>query len=176
MKYKRQNKASAGTEGQKNTGYLDSLVIRAEQLASYVIRKNKPPHVTLERIANLAEKAMKHQLTRVHHRSRKLVMDNRGNRQEMHEKQRKKCLDRIWDAYQLVQERELMHKNAKGKDESWNNAKQDPVTKKYVSEPIYYYGDHFEYVMGDELHGNKAQGRTPIRDSNYNGEKKGEDE
>jgi len=30
--------------------------------------------------------------------------------------------------------------------------------------------------MGDELHGNKAQGRTPIRDSNYNGEEKGEDE
>jgi hypothetical protein len=167
MKYRQQNKAN---------GYLDSLVIRAEQLASYVIRKNKPPHVTLERIANLAEKAMKHQLTRAEYRTGKLVLDNRGNRQEMHEKQRKKCLDRIWDAYQLVQEREIMHKNSKGKDESWNCAKQDLVTKKYVSEPIYYYGDHFEYVMGDELHGYKAQGRTPIRDSNYNGEKKGEDE
>ena len=167
MKYRQQNKAN---------GYLDSLVIRAEQLASYVIRKNKPPHVTLERIANLAEKAINYQHTRVHHRSGKVVSDNRANRQEMQEKQRKKCLDRIWDAYQLVQEREIMHKNSKGKDESWNNAKQDPVTKKYVSEPIYYYGDHFEYVMGDELHGYKAQGRTPIRDSNYNGEKKGEDE
>ena len=85
MKYKRQNKAGAGTEGQKNTGYLDSLVITAEQLASYVIRKNKPPHVTLERIANLAEKAMKHQLTRAEFRTGKLVLDNRGNRQEMHE-------------------------------------------------------------------------------------------
>ena len=167
MKYRQQNKAN---------GYLDSLVIRAEQLASYVIRKNKPPHVTLERIANLAEKAINYQHTRVHHRSGKVVSDNRANRQEMQEKQRKKCLDRIWDAYHLVQEREIMHKNSKGKDESWNNAKQDPVTKKYVSEPIYYYGDHFEYVMGDELHGYKAQGRTPIRDSNYNGEKKGEDE
>jgi len=167
MKYRQQNKAN---------GYLDSLVIRAEQLASYVIRKNKPPHVTLERIANLAEKAMNYQHTRVHHRSGKVVSDNRANRKEMQEKQRKKCLDRIWDAYQLVQEREIMHKNSKGKDESWNNAKQDLVTKKYVSEPIYYYGDHFEYVMGDELHGYKAQGRTPIRDSNYNGEKKGEDE
>jgi hypothetical protein len=167
MKYRQQNKAN---------GYLDSLVIRAEQLASYVVRKNKPPHVTLERIANLADKAINYQHTRVHHRSGKVVLDNRANRQEMQEKQRKKCLDRIWDAYQLVQEREIMHKNAKGKDESWNGAKQDPVTKKYVSEPIYYYGDHFEYVIGDELHGNKAQGRTPIRDSNYNGEKKGEDE
>ena len=167
MKYRQQNKAN---------GYLDSLVIRAEQLASYVIRKNKPPHVTLERIANLAEKAINYQHTRVHHRSGKVVSDNRANRQKMQEKQRKKCLDRIWDAYHLVQEREIMHKNSKGKDESWNNAKQDPVTKKYVSEPIYYYGDHFEYVMGDELHGYKAQGRTPIRDSNYNGEKKGEDE
>ena len=161
MKYRQQNKAN---------GYLDSLVIRAEQLASYVIRKNKPPHVTLERIANLAEKAINYQHTRVHHRSGKVVSDNRANRQEMQEKQRKKCLDRIWDAYHLVQEREIMHKNSKGKDESWNNAKQDPVTKKYVSEPIYYYGDHFEYVMGDELHGYKAQGRTPIRDSNYNGD------
>lgn len=167
MKYRQQNKAN---------GYLDSLVIRAEQLASYVIRKNKPPHVTLERIANLADKAINYQHTRVHHRSGKVVSDNRANRQEMQEKQRKKCLDRIWDAYQLVQEREIMHKNAKGKDESWNGAKQDIVTKKYIAEPIYYYGDHFEYVMGDELHGNKAQGRTPIRDSNYNGEKKGEDE
>ena len=176
MKYKRQNKASAGTEGQKNTGYLDSLVIRAEQLASYVIRKNKPPHVTLERIANLAEKAYQYKHTRVHPRSGKVVLDNREERKSGFEKQRNRCLDRIWDAYQLVQERELMHKNAKGKDESWNNAKQDHVTKKYVSEPIYYYGDHFEYVMGDELHGNKAQGRTPIRDSNYNGEEKGEDE
>ena len=167
MKYRQQNKAN---------GYLDSLVIRAEQLASYVIRKNKPPHVTLERIANLAEKAINYQHTRVHHRSGKVVSDNRANRQEMQEKQRKKCLDRIWDAYHLVQEREIMHKNSKGKDESWNGAKQDLATKKYVSEPIYYYGDHFEYVMGDELHGYKAQGRTPIRDSNYNGEKKGEDE
>jgi hypothetical protein len=167
MKYRQQNKAN---------GYLDSLVIRAEQLASYVIRKNKPPHVTLERIANLAEKAINYQHTRVHHRSGKVVSDNRANRQEMQEKQRKKCLDRIWDAYHLVQEREIMHKNSKGKDESWNNAKQDLSTKKYVSEPVYYYGDHFEYVMGDELHGYKAQGRTPIRDSNYNGEKKGEDE
>ena len=124
MKYRQQNKAN---------GYLDSLVIRAEQLASYVIRKNKPPHVTLERIANLAEKAINYQHTRVHHRSGKVVSDNRANRQEMQEKQRKKCLDRIWDAYHLVQEREIMHKNSKGKDESWNGAKQDPVTKKYVS-------------------------------------------
>tara|TARA_B100000767_G_scaffold30350_1_gene26106 strand:- start:91 stop:594 length:504 start_codon:yes stop_codon:yes gene_type:complete len=167
MKYRQQNKAN---------GYLDSLVIRAEQLASYVIRKNKPPHVTLERIANLADKAINYQHTRVHHRSGKVVSDNRANRQEKQEKQRKKCLARIWDAYLLVQEREIMHKNSKGKDESWNGAKQDPVTKLYVSEPIYYYGDHFEYVMGDELHGNKAKGVTPIRDSNYNGEKKGEDE
>lgn len=167
MKYRQQNMAN---------GYLDSLVIRAEQLASYVIRKNKPPHVTLERIANLAEKAINYQHTRVHHRSGKVVSDNRAKRQEMQEKQRKKCLDRIWDAYHLVQEREIMHKKAKGKDESWNGAKQDIVTKLYISEPIYYYGDHFEYVMGDELHGYKSQGRTPIRDSNYNGEKKGEDE
>ncbi len=65
MKYKRQNKDSAGTEGQKNTGYLDSLVITAEQLASYVIRKNKPPHVTLERIANLAEKTYQYKRNRV---------------------------------------------------------------------------------------------------------------
>ena len=157
-------------------GVLDSYAVSAEQLASFLTRRNRPAHVTLERIANLAEKAMKHQLTRAEFRTGKLVLDNRGNRQEMHEKQRQKCLDRIWDAYKIVQEREIMHKNAKGKDESWNGAKQDPVTKKYVSEPIYYYGDHFEYVMGDELHGYKAQGRTPIRDSNYNGEKKGEDE
>ena len=157
-------------------GVLDSYAVSAEQLASFLTRRNRPPHVTLERIANLAEKAINFKHTRIHPRSGKVVLDNREERKAGFEKQRNRCLARIWNAYHLVQEREIMHKNAKGKDESWNGAKQDPATKKYVSEPIYYYGDHFEYVMGDELHGYKAQGRTPIRDSNYNGEKKGEDE
>ena len=118
-------------------GVLDSYAVSAEQLASFLTRRNRPAHVTLERIANLAEKAINYQHTRVHPRSGKVVLDNREERKSGFEKQRNRCLDRIWSAYQLVQEREVMHKNAKGKDESWNGAKQDPVTKKYVSEPIY---------------------------------------
>ena len=74
-------------------GVLDSYAVSAEQLASFLTRRNRPAHITLERIANLAEKAMQHQLTRAEYRTGKLVLDNRSNRQEMHEKQRQKCLD-----------------------------------------------------------------------------------
>ena len=54
-----------------------------------------------------------------------------------------------------------MHPTKKGKDETWNGAKE--VNGTWTSEPIYYYGDHFEYVVGDELHGYKAQGRTKVK-------------
>ena len=37
-------------------GYLDSLVVRGEQLASYLTRRNKPAQVSLERIMNLVER------------------------------------------------------------------------------------------------------------------------
>ena len=36
---------------------LDGYAIRAEEYASYLTRRNRPAHVSLERIANLAEKA-----------------------------------------------------------------------------------------------------------------------
>ena len=44
-----------------------------------------------------------------------------------------------------------------------------------LADPIYFYGDQFEHVVGDELYGYTAQGRTPIRDSNYNGDEGGEE-
>jgi len=149
-------------------GMLDNYAIRAEEYASYVTRKKRPPHVTLERIANLAEKAMKYQHMRTQ-RHGKLVPDNRPYLKEGRESQRNKVLDRIWAAYQIVQEEEVMHPYAQGKDETWNGAQRNSDGK-WVAEPTYYYGDHFDYVIGDEFHGNKAQGRTPIRDSNYNGD------
>ena len=155
-------------------GYLDSLVIRGEELASFLSRRNKPAQVSLDRIMNLVEKAQNYQHTRI--KNGKPYVEKSPSHVEKQERQREKCIARLWECYNQVLETEVMHPTKKGKDETWNGAKQDPVTKKYVSEPIYYYGDHFEYVMGDELHGYKAQGRTPIRDSNYNGEKKGEDE
>ena len=46
-------------------GYLDNLVITAEHLSSFLTRRDKPPQVTLERIANLAEKAINYKHTRV---------------------------------------------------------------------------------------------------------------
>jgi len=150
-----------------SNGQLDNYAIAAEQLASYLTRRGKPPQVTLERIANLAEKAMNYQHMRTQ-RHGKLVPDNRPYLKEGRESQRNKVLDRIWAAYQIVQEEEIMHPYAQGKDESWNGAKE--VNNNWKSEPTYYYGDHFDYVIGDEFHGNKAQGRTPIRDSNYNGD------
>lgn len=149
-------------------GELDNYAIRAEEYASYVTRKKRPPHVTLERIANLAEKAMNY----VHTMKNSIgatVRDTRVSRKEGRESQRNKVLDRIWKAYKIVQEEEIMHPYAQGKDETWNGAQRNS-SGKWVAEPTYYYGDHFDYVIGDEFHGNKAQGITPIRDSNYNGD------
>ena len=154
-------------KAKSSNGKLDNYAIAAEHLASYLTRRGKPPQVTLERIANLAEKAMSYQHMRTQ-RHGKLVPDNRPYLQEGRESQRNKVLDRIWTAYQIVQEEEIMHPFAQGKDESWNGAKQ--VKETWKSEPTYYYGDHFDYVIGDEFYGNKAQGRTPVRDSNYNGD------
>lgn len=136
-------------------GYLDNLAIRAEEYASYVTRKKRPPHVTLERIANLAEKAINYQHTRL--KDGKEYPDKRPSLLEGREKQREQCLKRIWDSYQVVQETEVMHPSRSGEDETWNGATRDD-NGKWNPEPIYYYGDAFEDVVADELHGEKAQG------------------
>ena len=149
-----------------SNGKLDKYAIAAEHLASYLTRRGKPPQVTLERIANLAEKAMNYVHTRI--KNGKVYERKSPSEVANQESQRNKVLDRIWAAYQIVQEEEIMHPYAQGKDESWNGARE--VNNNWKSEPTYYYGDHFDYVIGDEFHGNKAQGRTPIRDSNYNGD------
>ena len=154
-------------------GKLDGYAIRAEEYASYLTRKNRPAHVSLERIANLAEKAQKYVRTRViNGRTYELKTPKELKETESH---KEKVLSRIWEAYRIVQESEIMNGAHKGKDESWNGAKQDSKTKKWVSDPVYFYGDQLEHVVGDELYGYKAQGRTPIRDSNYNGDEGGEE-
>ena len=155
-------------------GTLDGYAIRAEEYASYLTRRNRPAQVSLERIMNLAEKAQNYQHMRTD-RHGKSVPDNRPVNKERRESQRAKVLARIWKAYEVVLNNEVMHPSKTGKDESWNNAKQDSETKKWVSDPIYFYGDEFEYVVGDELYGMKAQGRTPIRNSNYNGDEGGDE-
>ncbi len=146
-------------------GKLDAMAVLAEQYASYLTRRNAPPHVTLERIANLAEKAMNYQHTRID-RHGKTVPDVRPYLEEGRKSERKKCVARIWKAYQVVQEAEIMHNAVKGKDETWGGAKE--VNGTWKSEPISYYGEQFENVIADELYGYKAQGRTPIRGSNEN--------
>lgn len=140
-------------------GKLDAMAVLAEQYASYLTRRNAPPHVTLERIANLAEKAMNYQHTRID-RHGKTVPDTRPYLEEGRESERKKCVARIWKAYQIVQEQEIMHKAVKGKDETWGGAKE--VNGTWISEPVSYYGEQFENVLADELHGYKAQGRTKV--------------
>ena len=149
-------------------GKLDGYAIRAEEYASYLTRKNRPAQVSLERIMNLAEKAQNYIRTRVIN-GRTYELKTPTELKET-ESQREKVLARIWTAYNTVLESEVMNEAHRGKDESWNNAKQDSKTKKWVSDPVYFYGDQLEHVVGDELYGNKAQGRTPIRDSNYNGD------
>ncbi len=168
MKNKNRRSSSAN-------GKLDNYAIRAEEYASYISRSRRPPQVTLERIANLAEKAIQYQHMRLN-RHGNPVPDNRPVYQEQRERQRNKCLDRIWSAYQIVQEKEIMHSTRKGQDESWNDAKQDAETGKWVSSPVRYFDNEtLEQVLADELHGNTAQGRTPIRSSNYEGNQ-GDDE
>jgi hypothetical protein len=154
-------------------GKLDGYAIRAEEYASYLTRKNRPAQVSLERIMNLAEKAQNYIRTRVIN-GRTYELKTPTELKET-ESQREKVLARIWTAYNTVLESEVMNEAHRGKDESWNNAKQDSKTKKWVSDPVYFYGDQLEHVVGDELYGYKAQGRTPIRDSNYNGDEGGEE-
>jgi hypothetical protein len=136
-------------------GYLDNLAIRAEEYASFVTRKKRPPHVTLERIANLAEKAIGYQHTHVI--KGKEYIDTRPKGLNGREKQREQCLKRIWDSYEVVQETEIMHPSRAGEDETWNGATRDD-NGKWNPEPIYYYGDALEDVLADELYGEKAQG------------------
>ena len=135
-------------------GYLDGLAVLAEQYASFLTRRNAPPHVTLERIANLAEKAQNYQHTQVV--NGKEYPDNRPTKLAGQNKQREECLKRIWDAYLVVQESEIMHPGRVGEDESWGSAKE--VDGKWIHEPITYYGDALEDVLANELHGEKAQG------------------
>lgn len=142
-------------------GYLDGLAITAEQLASYLTRKDKPPHVTLQRIANLAEKAQNYKHTHVI--NGKEYVDTRPSGLKGREKQREDCLKRIWDAYLIVQETEIMHPGRVGEDETWGGAKE--VNGRWTPEPITYYGDALEEVLADELHGDTANGVTPIRNS-----------
>ena len=166
---KNKNRRSSSANGE-----LDNYAIRAEEYASYISRSRRPPQVTLERIANLAEKAQKYVRTRVINGRTYEIKTPKDLKAT--ESQREKVLARIWDAYQIVQEKEVMHSTRKGQDESWNDAKQDAVTGKWVSSPVRYFDNEtLEQIVGDELYGNTAQGRTPIRSSNYEGNQ-GDDE
>lgn len=135
-------------------GYLDGLAVLAEQYASFLTRRNAPPHVTLERIANLAEKAQNYKHTHVI--NGKEYVDTRPSGLKGREKQREDCLKRIWDSYLIVQESEIMHPGRVGEDESWGSAKE--VDGRWTPEPITYYGNALEDVLANELHGEKAQG------------------
>ena len=131
-------------------GYLDSLAISAEQVSSFLYRRSAPAHQTLLRIADLAEKAQNYTRT-TEWEKRSPNFDN----------QKKKVIDRIWKAYQVVQEKSILHESNKFADESNNNAKQD-VNGRWVSEPVTYYGDALEDVLANEQHGNKAKGITKL--------------
>ena len=140
-------------------GFLDGLVITGGELASYVARKGKPPKVTLDRILNLIEKAQnyKHVYKSKNGKSYPITSPSKIEEQE---RQREKCIARLWEFFREVQEAEIMHPSKKGKDESWNNAKK--TNGKWVSDPVNFYGEHFDYVVEDEMHGYTAQGRTKI--------------
>ena len=144
-------------------GYLDSLVIRAEEAASFLSRRNNPPNYTLNRIMDLVEKAQKYERT-----------TEWEKRSPNFDSNKKRVIERIWKAYYIVLDKEVMDVNETGKDESRNNAKQD-VNGRWVSEPLTYYGDHLEHVLSDELYGNKAKGITAIKNSGYDNDNKSEE-
>ena len=144
-------------------GYLDSLVIRAEEAASFLSRRNNPPNYTLNRIMDLVEKAQNYERT-----------TEWEKRSPNFDSNKERVIERIWKAYYTVLDKEVMDENEVGKDESRNNAKQD-ANGRWVSEPLTYYGDHLEHVISDELHGNKAKGITAIKNSGYDNNNKSEE-
>ena len=146
-------------------GELDAMAILAEQYASFLYKRNSPPHSTLKRIANIAEKVIHYKHTKVN-RHGNTVVCNRTNQKGPRERQREICLARVWKAYELVQEHEIMHPQAKGKDESWNNAKENQENK-WIPDPVSFYGDVLEDVVGDELHGNTKNGITKLKSTEY---------
>ena len=144
-------------------GTLDSLVIRAEEAASFLSRRNNPPNYTLNRIMDLVEKAQNYERT-----------TEWEKRSPNFDSNKERVIERMWKAYYTVLDKEVMDENEAGKDESRNNAKQD-VNGRWVSEPLTYYGDHLEHVLSDELHGNKAKGITAIKNSGYDNDNKSEE-
>ena len=171
-RYQKNKPDNAHRKATSANGYLDSLVIRAEEAASFLSRRNNPPNYTLNRIMDLVEKAQKSILTRTDNGVTRT--DTREDRISKHEAQKEKAIERIWKAYYIVLDKEVMDINEAGKDESRNNAKQD-VNGRWVSEPLTYYGDHLEHVLADELHGNKAKGITAIKNSGYDKDNKSEE-
>ena len=171
-RYQKNKPDNAHRKATSANGYLDSLVIRAEEAASFLSRRNNPPNYTLNRIMDLVEKAQKSILTRTDNGVTRT--DTREDRISKHEAQKEKAIERIWKAYYIVLDKEVMDINEAGKDESRNNAKQD-VNGRWVSEPLTYYGDHLEHVLADELHGNKAKGITAIKNSGYDKDNKTEE-
>ena len=156
QKNKPENKHRKATSA---NGYLDALAIRAEEASSYLSRRNNPAHQTLSRITDLVEKAQTSQLTRTDDGVTR--PDTRPDRLEKFNNQKQKVIDRIWKAYQVVQEKSILHDSNRFDDESNNNAKQN-AKGRWVSEPVAYYGDALEDVIANELHGNKAKGITKL--------------
>ena len=146
-------------------GELDAMAIRAEEYASYLTKRNRPPQVTLERIANIAEKIINYKHTRV--RNGNVTLDTRPSEQEKNKRQKDKCLARVWKAYESVQKTEIMHKDRSGQDESWNGAKRKEGSEKWTPDPVSFYGNVLEEVVGDELNGNTKNGITKIKSTEY---------
>lgn len=161
--YQKNKPDNAHRKATSANGYLDSLVIRAEEAASFLSRRNNPPNYTLNRIMDLVEKAQKYERT-----------TEWEKRSPNFDSNKEKVIERIWKAYYVVLDKEVMDINEAGKDESRNNAKQD-VNGRWVSEPLTYYGDHLEHVLSDELYGNKAKGITAIKNSGYDNDNKSEE-
>ena len=162
-RYQENKPDNAHRKATSANGYLDSLVIRAEEAASFLSRRNNPPNYTLNRIMDLVEKAQNYERT-----------TEWEKRSPNFDSNKERIIERMWKAYYTVLDKEVMDENEVGKDESRNNAKQD-VNGRWVSEPLTYYGDHLEHVLADELHGNKAKGITAIKNSGYDNDNKSEE-
>ena len=124
-----------------------------------------PPQVSLNRIRDLVEKAKNFKHTYKNHGE--IIVDTRPSKQQSHQNVINKAVDRLWECYNEVLENEVSHPAESGKDESWNGAKRKEGSEKWTPDPVSFYGDVLEEVIGDELHGNTKNGITKLKSTEY---------
>lgn len=140
-------------------GLFDKIAIKAEKFSDIKYRRASPPNWLLESIIDCAQDIENIDIEAyVKSRGRGLNAEELG----MAKSAKNKALERVWHAYHIVQNSQLLYPGKDTIDESWNNAKKSKDGKSFVPEPIVYIGSttELESFEGWYNHGDKAKGRT----------------